>query len=248
MVKARNDLTGKVFGRLTVICQSEDYISSNGRTLACWKCRCDCGNIQNVIGDELKRGHTKSCGCLKKEILLQQAKECKKYNDYEVQEDYVIMYTLKGEPFFVDLEDFWRVRDICWHKNEDNYICGKYHNKIIKIHRLITGCDNDKLVDHIGGYYTRNDNRKFNLRIGTDALNARNRKGKHTGVCWMKKIQRWQAYITINKKNIYLGRYKNYEDALKARKEAEKKYFKNWSYDVSQEMYKSHLQKCSVII
>ena len=34
-----------------------------------WLCKCDCGNETIVYGDNLKRGHTESCGCLKKEIV-----------------------------------------------------------------------------------------------------------------------------------------------------------------------------------
>lgn len=58
------DLTGKHFGRLTVI--SEAY--SDGKHLY-WKCRCDCGHELVVCGDSLKQGRTKSCGCLNSEMV-----------------------------------------------------------------------------------------------------------------------------------------------------------------------------------
>lgn len=35
-----------------------------------WLCRCFCGNKIIVNGDDLNSGHTKSCGCLKKEIVI----------------------------------------------------------------------------------------------------------------------------------------------------------------------------------
>lgn len=53
------DLTGKRFGKLTVIGEA----GHRGKELA-WLCQCDCGNKTVVIGNNLKRGHTKSCGCL----------------------------------------------------------------------------------------------------------------------------------------------------------------------------------------
>lgn len=56
------DLRGKVFGRLTVL-----YRVKNHKGRACWKCRCECGNICEVIGKSLQNGDTKSCGCLQKE-------------------------------------------------------------------------------------------------------------------------------------------------------------------------------------
>lgn len=51
----------------------------------------------------------------------------------------------------------------------------------------------------------------------------------------------WMAYITVNYKRIYLGIFKNYEDAVKIRKEAEIQYGftcdENVSeYDVKEEM------------
>ena len=55
------DLTGKKFGRLTVIERAEN--KKEGRV--CWKCKCDCGNETIVTGKNLRSGHTTSCGCLK---------------------------------------------------------------------------------------------------------------------------------------------------------------------------------------
>lgn len=60
-----NDFTGMKVGRLQVI---ERNGSRNN--MAVWKCKCDCGNIVNVMGRDLKRGHTKSCGCLHKEEMI----------------------------------------------------------------------------------------------------------------------------------------------------------------------------------
>lgn len=60
----RIELKGKRFGRLAVIGFSR--INKGGN--ACWLCKCDCGNEVVVIGDNLRYGQTKSCGCLKKEL------------------------------------------------------------------------------------------------------------------------------------------------------------------------------------
>ena len=45
-----------------------------------------------------------------------------------------------------------------------------------------------------------------------------------------KNRNKWIAQITVNYKNIHLGRYENIEDAIKARKEAEVKYFGEYRY------------------
>lgn len=61
------DLTGKRFGRLTVLYQIDNIISVKGVKRTNWHCICDCGTECNVAGDNLRKGNTKSCGCLRKE-------------------------------------------------------------------------------------------------------------------------------------------------------------------------------------
>lgn len=60
--RTAEDLTGRRFGRLTVIRQLENR---NNRTR--WLCRCDCGNEKDVAARDLKAGKVKSCGCLRRE-------------------------------------------------------------------------------------------------------------------------------------------------------------------------------------
>ena len=59
------DLTGKIFERLTVVKRVEN--DEHGRSM--WLCKCECGNQKVVMGKCLRNGHTKSCGCLNKEIV-----------------------------------------------------------------------------------------------------------------------------------------------------------------------------------
>lgn len=73
-VSAKRDLTGSVFGRLTVLQRADDYVSRQGKHYAKWLCRCDCGNQISVRGDALKRGGILSCGCLQKEVTSKRAK------------------------------------------------------------------------------------------------------------------------------------------------------------------------------
>ena len=54
------DLTGKTFGKLTVICR-EGSLNNH----PAWLCRCDCGNETVVRGRALISGNTQSCGCLR---------------------------------------------------------------------------------------------------------------------------------------------------------------------------------------
>lgn len=65
------DWTGMVFGRLTVIERSEDYVSPSGRHLVKWRCVCECGNKVEVTACQLSSGKTQSCGCLRNDALIQ---------------------------------------------------------------------------------------------------------------------------------------------------------------------------------
>ncbi len=82
-----------------------------------------------------------------------------------------------------------------------------------------------KNIDHINQIKT--DNRISNLRQVTQTENNKNKsimKNNTSGQCgvvWHKKSSKWQSQIVVNKKNIYLGLFKKYSDAVDARKNAE---------------------------
>lgn len=60
------DMIGKKFGNLTVIKRAEDYIMYGDQKKVAWLCKCDCGNKKIIASQDLKSGHTKSCGCIPK--------------------------------------------------------------------------------------------------------------------------------------------------------------------------------------
>ena len=62
-MKQAIDLSGRKFGKLTVLYRVENHISKNGNTRPVWHCKCDCGNEIDVLALNLTRNHTKSCGC-----------------------------------------------------------------------------------------------------------------------------------------------------------------------------------------
>lgn len=62
------DLTGKRFERLVVI----ERVSPVGSDVR-WRCRCDCGKEVTAPSRDLKRGHTKSCGCHSRDMLARRS-------------------------------------------------------------------------------------------------------------------------------------------------------------------------------
>ena len=55
------DLTGQVFGRLTVL----EPTGKRERYAIVWLCRCECGNLAEVSSSKLMENRVKSCGCLR---------------------------------------------------------------------------------------------------------------------------------------------------------------------------------------
>jgi hypothetical protein len=64
------DLTGERFGRCVVIGRE----SLKGVRHTKWKIQCDCGTFKIVYGPHLVNGHTKSCGCLQREMISNRQK------------------------------------------------------------------------------------------------------------------------------------------------------------------------------
>ena len=228
-----NDLTGKKFGRLTVIKRDEDRIQPSGQHKARWLCKCDCGNpnLISVDGYNLKSGHTKSCGCFNSECA---SKRHKQYNTYDLSGEYGIGYTNKGEEFYFDLEDYDKIKDYCWRiDNKDHYVVTTFKGKILCFHRIIMNINDSSLdVDHIN--HVKHNNRKSNLRIVKRNQNASNKTPSNNrvpGVMFRKTKNKWIARITKNYKNIHLGSFNSFEEAVRARKEAEEVYFGEYSYD-----------------
>lgn len=232
------DLTGKRFGKLLVIERAENHEKPNGQQVAMWLCLCDCGEKPTVSAYNLTHNKTKSCGCLREEP------HNKKYNKYDLSGDYGIGWTSNTDKeFYFDLEDYDKIKDYCWFESKHNYILAPINNTNVPIHRIIM-LDGDDInnteidIDHIHGNTSRNDNRKSNLRIATITENLRNQTYRSNstsgfiGVSFRKDRNKWRAYINVeDKKQLSLGMFDDYTDAVKTRILAEQKYFGEFAFE-----------------
>ena len=117
--------------------------------------------------------------------------------------------------------------------NGHGYYTVKINGTSYSVHRLIWlyvyGSFPNKYIDHKNRI--RNDNRLCNLRDVNTTDNAQNislpnhNKSGHIGVSWFKLQKAWTVYVKVNKKNKWLGCYKNLDDAIAARKAGEVKYY-----------------------
>jgi hypothetical protein len=62
-------------------------------------------------------------------------------------------------------------------------------------------------------------------RLTNPPRTPKNNTSGHVGVWWNKSANRWVARIKVSGKQIYLGKFKEYEDAVKARELAEEQYY-----------------------
>ncbi|WP_273761537.1 HNH endonuclease signature motif containing protein [Aeromonas hydrophila] len=118
--------------------------------------------------------------------------------------------------------------------NSKGYLTVGINRKKHYVHRIIWEMFNSKIpdgmqIDHING--NKSDNRLENLRLASNQVNSKNQKRKSTnssgltGVSWDSQTGMWRAHITVNGKMKSLGRYKDKESALLARKDADARYY-----------------------
>ena len=117
--------------------------------------------------------------------------------------------------------------------NGQGYYTVKINGTNYRVHRLIWlyvyGDFPKEDIDHKNRI--RNDNRLCNLRAVSRTDNCQNislpnhNKSGHIGVSWFELRKTWTVYVKVNKKNKWLGYYKNLDDAIAARKAGEKQYY-----------------------
>lgn len=115
---------------------------------------------------------------------------------------------------------------------KSGYLCGNVFGRRFQAHRAFWAIQYGEWpagdIDHING--NRTDNRICNLRDVTHMENLRNssigvrNKSGVLGVYWGKDRNMWRAEISVDGERIKLGSFETLEDAVDARKEAEKFY------------------------
>lgn len=196
---------GKKYGKLKII----KYSHKGKYNEKYYLCKCECGKEKIFYLGNVKSGKTRSCGCIYKTSGFQ-----KKYNKYEIKDDCVIGYTTNTKKeFYIDKEDFDKVKQYSWYEQKNGYICHKdTGKKVITLHRFVMNCPKGKIVDHI--HHNKNDNRKKELRITNYSINGLNRKKTPKGIVKSKSGNNFYYQVQLNG---YRGCFKNYDDAKKLR-------------------------------
>lgn len=245
--KKFEDLTGKTFSRLTVLKLDEERnfselnrklngeIKQNGTF---YICKCSCGNIKSVSSSNLKSENVTSCGCYQKEKMQEIAMKRKKYNKYNLLGEYGICYLADtNKEVCFDLEDYELIKDILWKTDECGYARGYdvKTKRYVRMHKIITGTDEYITIDHINR--EKLDNRKENFRYATKSenrINSKIRTDNTSGIQGVRFEQgKWRARISVNGKYVHLGMFDNFQEAVKTRLEAEKKYYGEFAMQIN---------------
>lgn len=163
----KKNLIGKRFGRLIVLKEIGPIKAGSN---VYWLCKCDCDNLISIFSSDLNRGHTKSCGCLRKELLTN-----KNFKHGDAKED-------------LRLYKIWRnMKTRCYNQNNKSY--KRYGNRGIIVYKpwkndyvvfkswaLNHGYEDSLTIDRIdndGNYepnncqwITKSENSRLGARIG----------------------------------------------------------------------------------
>lgn len=210
------EMTGKTFGRLTVLRRQGSDKYGN----ATWHCSCVCGNEITAMGTSLRSGHTKSCGCLQRDLVGKQSAK------HGLLKEYSSEYSS------------WRsMMDRCYDASHDSYksyggkgiaVCERWHD----FKNFVKDMDEKPTANHT---IDRIDNEKgynpSNCRWATKVEQSRNQRVRKNsksgvrGVYYDKSRGKYLVQIKANGKINYIGRYDCITDAEQARKQAELKYW-----------------------
>ena len=204
------DMTGERLGKVLVLSPTMDLSTPNISLMLEWNCWCDCGEYRKfphklVVGRKIK-----SCGCIRKkhgmsgtrfhEIWMAMKARCNGTAGERSK-----YYNGKGITYCKELESF------------NNFLTDmkEGYNDNLELERL----------DVSGNYCKENCTW---VTHGEQVINrgqqVNNTSGR-TGVRMPKNNPKWVASIQIDGKAIHLGSFSLFEDAVKAREDAELKYF-----------------------
>ena len=216
----KHDLTGKRFGRLVV-----QHISKSKNYRTTWRCVCDCGNVKDVLQQNLLDGHVTSCGCKLRDV---NRSKIINYNNSQNKESHMETKTR--------LYRIWIGMKARCEQNRHNYgergikVCQRWKESFLsfKSWALVNGYSDLLSIDRIdvNGDYCPENCRWVNMSLQeyNKRPTSRNKSGV-VGVSYNSNHKRWVATISKDKVFHYIGCFKTKEEAIAARMEAEKQYY-----------------------
>ena len=144
------DISGERFGRLVALHESPNNVRGKHTY---WICKCDCGKTKSIDLNHLRRGLTRSCGCLSREVTRARCKAM--VEDGKMCQH--ITHGLCGTPLY---RTWTNMKTRCYNRNNRAYkwygekgvtICDEWLNDFSAFHRwaLANGYSPDLTIDRI---------------------------------------------------------------------------------------------------
>lgn len=231
-MKNKSSLLGERIGHLLVIGYGTMAVSASGKSKARkYLCKCDCGIEKEFYASSLYARKVNSCGCSQYE-----GRQSRNFSNLRVGCD-------RDHPNY----NTWSMMiQRCYEENHDSY--HQYGGRGISVQedwllpfargfdifnidmgiKPVAECKLDR-IDNALGYS------KENCRWVTDTTSVLNRGLSKNNTSGVKGVvfykDKWVAQLGLGYKNIYLGRFNDWFDAICARKSAENKYHKELMND-----------------
>lgn len=212
------NLVGETFGRWTVL----ERAGSKGKKAA-WKCLCSCGTIRVVQGGNLKRGVSKSCGCLKKELHEEKTVTHGHSKKGKVSSEYSSWFAMIKR---------------CENPNDKHYndyggrgikVCEYWRNDFATFYRDMGNKPSDRhSIDRInvdGNYEPGNCKWAEPKEQARNKRISKTNKSGVSGVNWDKVSNKWRVRIATDNGRMNFGVFDSLEEAIKVRRDAELKYW-----------------------
>lgn len=203
MAKPKKDVTGEVYGRLTILGDAP-YRSKDRRVFVI----CSCGNTKDVLLGDLRRGDTVSCGCYLTEVIT-------KHGDHKTK-----LYRI-----------YHGMLNRCYLENTDRFtdyggrgiaVCKEWRESFdaFKAWAISNGYTDDLSIDRkdVDGNYEPSNCRW--IPLSEQQRNKRKQLNKSSvflGVAKCKQTKKWIATIKVNGKLKNLGRYSDEKEAATVR-------------------------------
>lgn len=196
-----HDLTGRVFGELTVLHKAENQRRNGG---VWWTCRCSCGNLYDVPATLLVKGRRTDCG-------------------HKNHEKNYATSNIEGQKFNLLTALYpTKQRDskgsVIWHCCCD---CGNEldvpYNSLVYCNMKSCGCRKKEHDEKLGTFLTHIAGTSLDM-LKSEKIPTNNTSGVK-GVYFIKG--KWVAKIVFQKKQYYLGAFTDFNEAVQARKDAE---------------------------
>ena len=203
---------GVKFNRLTNLGESH---RDNG---VIYNWLCDCGNVIKHSAHNIKKGSTKSCGCLREEIAGH------KIGNHN-------MTGTKEHNTWCGIRNRTNHRHKStrrWYYDKGVKVCKSWLESFENFYQDMGDCPEGYTLDRIDpdGDYCKENCRWASYEMQSiNKGSFRNNTSGVKGVTFDKKNGKWKAYIYSNNKMIYLGLHENLEDAKRVREDAEKTYW-----------------------